>query len=43
MNEWTLICRVEAMSIGFYEYINKDHTLCMQVWDDGYVEYYEPA
>ena len=39
--KWILQRRVEAMSIGFTEYISEDGTHCKQVWDDGFIEIFE--
>lgn len=39
--EWDYVGTVSAMGVWFEEYVNKDKTLCKQVWNDGYTEIFE--
>lgn len=41
--KWTLVETVDVMGQGYDLYENEDHTLCKQVWFDGYEEIYEQA
>lgn len=43
METWIYVGTYEAMGQGYDLYENEDHTLCKEVWFDGYEEFYEPA
>ena len=40
---WVWVSRVEAMGVGFDEFVCLETEECKQVWDDGYVEIFEIA
>lgn len=44
MENWIFVETVNVNGLSMYDlYENEDHTLCKQVWFDGYEEIYEQA